>query len=91
MCLIYRLFKIFMNIFAIVAGLYILYSGFKFIAAQGNPTKLQIARQNFYNVIIGTALILGSWGIVILTVNTINEVLDEPIADIPSNATCPNT
>ncbi len=90
MCVLYRLFNIFMNIFAIVAGLYVMYAGFKFVAAQGNPAKLQIARQNFYNVLIGTALILGSWGLVVLTINTINEVLEEPIASVPSSATCPD-
>lgn len=88
MCLLFRLLSIFMNIFAVIAGLYILYSGFKFVAAQGNPTKLSAARLNFIHVIIGTALILGAWGIINLVVNTINEVLDEPIAGLPSNAAC---
>lgn len=87
-CLLYALFKIFMNIFAIVAGLYILYSGFRFVSAQGKPDKLKEARQNFWNVLIGTILILGSWAIVNVAINTINDLLEEDIAWIPSNSVC---
>lgn len=44
-----------------VAVLFLVWSGFRFILARGNPTELGIARKNFYFVIIGIAIFLGAW------------------------------
>ena len=44
-----------------VIVLVIIYTGFLFVAAQGNPTKLIKAKDALLWVIIGSAVVLGSW------------------------------
>lgn len=58
-----------------VLTLFIVYSGFKFIAAQGNESKLSEAKQNFMYVIIGAILILGAWVIATLIAGTVSELM----------------
>ncbi len=53
---------------------FIVLSGFKFIAAQGDPTKLQTARKNFVHVVIGSALVLGAWAFAVLIKGTIDQL-----------------
>lgn len=38
----------------------IIYSGFLFVSAQGNPKELETAKKNFTYTIIGAALLLGA-------------------------------
>lgn len=47
----------------IVATLAIVYSGFLFVTAQGNPEKLSQARSAFTWAVIGGLIILGAWAI----------------------------
>ncbi len=57
-----------------VAVLFLVWSGFKFILARGRPTELEVARKNFYYVIIGIAVFLGAWtlaGIISTTVQSL--------------------
>jgi hypothetical protein len=56
---------------AIIAVIMIIWSGFKFISAQGNTTKLQEAKKTFFNVILGTAILLGASAIAQIIVRTI--------------------
>lgn len=44
-----------------VAVLFLVWSGFRFILARGRPGDLELARKNFYYVIIGIAVFLGAW------------------------------
>lgn len=44
-----------------VAAIFIIYSGFLFIKAQGNEEKLSEAKRAITYTIIGTAILLGSW------------------------------
>lgn len=44
-----------------VAAIFIIYSGFLFIKAQGNEAELTKAKSAFTYAIIGTAILLGSW------------------------------
>lgn len=55
-------------------SLAIVYSGFKFVIAQGNESELSKAKQNFYFVVLGAILILGAWAISQLIGNTINQL-----------------
>lgn len=41
-----------------VAGFFLLFSGFKFVSAQGNETKLKDAKKMFYYTIIGIVIIV---------------------------------
>lgn len=43
-----------------VVVLFIIYSGFKFVTARGNDTKLKEAKQTFLFTVIGAAILLGA-------------------------------
>ena len=57
-----------------VLTLFFVYSGFKFIAAQGNSQKLSDAKMNFVYVVIGALLILGAWVIATLIGGTVSQL-----------------
>lgn len=44
-----------------VAAMFIIYSGFLFVKAQGNEAELTKAKSAFTYAVIGTAILLGSW------------------------------
>lgn len=53
----------------------IVYTGFRFVEARGNPNKLQEARTLLLWTIIGTAIVLGAWTIATILTNTINAII----------------
>jgi hypothetical protein len=57
-----------------VISLFIVYSGFLFISAQGSETELTKAKNNFYYVILGSVLILGAWVIATLIGGTVSQL-----------------
>ena len=57
-----------------ILTLFIVYSGFLFIAARGNSSKLEEAKRNFMYVIIGALLILGAWVVATLVGGTVNQL-----------------
>ncbi|HWB34122.1 MAG TPA: pilin [Candidatus Paceibacterota bacterium] len=57
-----------------VAILFIIWAGFKFIIAQGNPGELGEAKTNFYHVIIGIAIFLGASLIASVIINTLQNL-----------------
>lgn len=44
-----------------IAAIFIIYSGFLFVTAGGNQSKLDAAKTTFYWTIIGTAVVVGAW------------------------------
>lgn len=54
---------------------FIVYAGFKYIFARGNPGAIGEAHKNFTYVIIGTILILGAWVLATLIGGTISQLL----------------
>ena len=57
-----------------VAVFFIVYSGFLFVMAQGNPAKLENARKSLLWTLIGTAVLLGAWvlaGIIKATIDSL--------------------
>ncbi|MBI1999462.1 MAG: hypothetical protein HYS74_02300 [Parcubacteria group bacterium] len=44
-----------------IAAIFIIYSGFLFILARGNPTKLEKAKSALTWTVVGTAVLLGAW------------------------------
>ena len=44
-----------------VAAMFIIYSGFLFVKAQGNEAELTKAKSAFTYAVIGTAVLLGAW------------------------------
>ncbi len=75
------------EIAAIVAVLFIIFSGFLFVTAQGNPAKLEQAKKTFYTTIIGTAIIVGGSIITKIIINTVNAV--SPSLGGSGNIICP--
>ena len=55
-----------------IVVLFIVYSGFLFITAQGNEEKIKTAKNTFYYTIIGVAIFLGSWVLAKLVESTIH-------------------
>ena len=61
-----------------ILTLFIVYSGFLFVTARGNASKLEKAKENFFYVIIGAILILGAWVLATLISATATQVLGQP-------------
>jgi len=57
-----------------IAVLFIVYSGFLFVTATGNPEKLKTAKQTFIWAVVGTAILLGALVIMEVIVNTIKAI-----------------
>lgn len=71
---IIALIKIAISIGTWVAVLFIIYSGFLFIKARGNPKDLEHAKSTFLWTIIGTAILLGAYVIANAISGTINQL-----------------
>lgn len=57
-----------------IISLFIVYAGFLFVKARGNPGDLETAKKNFLYVIIGAILILGAWVISTLIAGTVSQI-----------------
>ena len=66
--------KFAVNLLAIAGGLYVMWSGFQLVTAQGDEKKLESAKKAFMNAIIGMAIILGAWAIATVVAKTISQV-----------------
>ena len=58
-----------------IITLFIVISGFMFLVAQGNSSKIEKAKENFMWVIVGTLLILGAWVLVTLIAGTVTQLV----------------
>ncbi len=59
---------------AVVGVIFIIWSGFLFVMAQGNVTKIEAAKRTFYTTIIGMAIILGASVITRIIFKTVQSV-----------------
>ncbi len=57
-----------------IAVLFIVWAGFKFVLARGNPGELKTARANFLAVIIGIGIFIGATLIANVIVNTLKDL-----------------
>ena len=73
--LIGNLLKIAAQIGGIVCVFFIIYSGFLFIKAQGEPAELTKAKSVFFWSIVGAGVLLGASVIASLIQGTVNSVL----------------
>lgn len=60
-----------------IITVFIVISGFMFVAARGNESKLSKAKENFVYVILGSTLILGAWVLATLIGGTVSQVLGQ--------------
>ena len=58
-----------------IVAFFIVYSGFLFVKARGNPGELGKAKENFKWVILGSALILGSWVLATMIASTVGQLV----------------
>jgi hypothetical protein len=64
-----------MPIAAVGVTFWIIYAGFGFLSAQGNPTKINAARENLQWSLIGAGILLGAVGISAVVQNTVRALL----------------
>ena len=57
-----------------VAVLFIVWAGFRFVLARGNPTAIGEARSNFLNVVIGIGIFIGASLIASVILNTLQQL-----------------
>ncbi|MEI7720019.1 MAG: pilin [bacterium] len=72
--LVKQILSIFLALGTPVAVLFLVYAGFMFVLARGNPTKLGTAKRNITHVILGICIFLGAWLLGQVVANTINTV-----------------
>ncbi len=60
-----------------IISVFIVYSGFLFVTAQGNSEKISTARYNFLYVIIGSVLILGAWILANIIGGTVTQLVGQ--------------
>ena len=60
---------------AIAAVFFLIWSGFKFVVARGNPGKLDEAKSNFFYGVIGLAIMIGAKVIEEIISNTLTSTL----------------
>jgi len=66
--------RFFIDILIVAGVMYIIWTGFMFVKAQGNPKELEVAKKAFLNALIGMAIILGAWALTKVITNTINKI-----------------
>jgi hypothetical protein len=67
--------NILMPIGAVLAVIGFIYSGFLYVTAQGNETKIKTAHKALLYTAIGTALLLGAWTFANVIKNTVNSLV----------------
>lgn len=64
-----------MPIAAIAVVMYIIWAGFSFVTAQGNPKKIGEAQQRLLWALIGAGILLGAAGISLVVERTVRALL----------------
>lgn len=59
---------------SVIMVLMIIFAGFQFVVAQGNPKKIEDAKETLKYAIIGSAILLGSWAIAEIIQNTVGAI-----------------
>ena len=68
--------NIVMPIAAVAVVMYIIYAGFTYVTAQGNPTKVALAHQRLLWSLVGAGILLGAAGISLVVQNTIKALIN---------------
>ena len=69
-----RLFATMVKISLPFLVIFMIYSGFLFVQAQGNVDELEKAKKNFLYVIIGACLVFGAWLIATVLKGTVDQI-----------------
>lgn len=68
--------NVIMPIAAVAVVFWIIWAGFNFITAQGNPAKIEVAKRRLLWSLIGAGVLLGAVGISAVVENTIRALLN---------------
>ena len=68
--------SIVMPIAAVAVVMWIVYAGFTYVTAQGNPAKIEKAHQRLLWSLIGAGILLGAAGISFVVQNTVGALLN---------------
>jgi hypothetical protein len=68
------LLKFFVRVATVLCVLYLVWSGFLFVKAQGNEQELKKAKQAFFYALVGTLLMLGAEAIADAIAKTVDEL-----------------
>jgi hypothetical protein len=60
---------------SVAAVMYVIWAGFKYIQAKGNPAEIQKAHQNLLWALIGVGVVLGATGIAAVLQTTVQSFL----------------
>jgi len=60
---------------AVISVFFIIFAGFLFVTARGNPAKLETAKKSLLYAAIGAAVLLGSQAIATAIQGTINQIV----------------
>jgi hypothetical protein len=72
--LVDKVVKFIVNLSYFVIAFFLVLSGFKFVAARGNETKLTSAKQTFWYTIVGALLIIGAQTIIAIVESIIKGI-----------------
>lgn len=59
---------------AVIVVIFLIFAGFQFVMARGNPTEIAKARSNFIWVVVGSSILLGAWLIARIVQNTVMNI-----------------
>lgn len=66
-----------MNVMIIIATpiivFFLIYAGFMYVTAQGNPQKLEVANRSLLYGVIGGVVVLGAVGILVIIKSVVNQ------------------
>ncbi len=83
-CLLLDIIDLFIQLGSMVIVVMIIYIGFLFVAAQGNPEKLSGAKMMLLWTLIGGLILLGSKGIAIGIQATVGEIIPGTTQSTPA-------
>jgi heme/copper-type cytochrome/quinol oxidase subunit 2 len=84
-CFLHDVLGAFILIVFPVVVLALVYSGFLFVSAQGNHTKIEEARKWFFWVVVGGLIILGAQALTWAIEATVNDILQTSGVGTPIN------
>ncbi len=76
-CLVADVLNLVSSIGAIVVALFIIYSGYLFVTARGNPSKIEEAKRAIGYTLLGAAIVLGATVIANGISGTLSQILAE--------------
>lgn len=72
--LIFNILQAILSIIGLIAVVFVVYGGFKYMTANGDEEQIKAAKKTIVNAVIGLIVILLAWAIVSVVANFISDV-----------------